>query len=269
MQVQILGKDGTLSSVDPIVFDHSGNVEDFSTIPDQTLLKVNAPGVNADNQNYYIPKINNKNACDQFMYDPSSQSWVSGSPTITSTAGLRIVITPNLAQGRLNVYYVTNPQTYETIPNLSQHMRVETYVSEAITKDNFYRYRIWNVPVQGSFIPLTLHTLGVSNGSNFLCGVVLFLTTDNTIQLQANISMYSATVKPDYEKGRAPQISTRCYSTNEAPTPLEDLDNRVTSLENSMIDLESQVTLLTNQVVAAEERINKVMTKTSSIFVSR
>lgn len=272
--------DGLMSSTDPISWTPATS-NSIAPVALGTLMKVNIPNVNDGNQKYYPFKVNSvtdKNFA--FRFNDADNTWaqITNGLTISTTQGLKIVTIPG-DNDKVFSYIVTESSQYDKIPAISAKMRVETYISEDITAANFKDYRAWDHLGSVTTLPekvfLTFTAMGKNpfNTTQMQYGSIYVAIRKNGeadelyLGIESIPEGYTTTNQTEFNK--IPVISTRYYSASAAPTPIQSLDDRVTSLENSMTGIISQLETVTNLVLSIEERVNKILSSVSTVFVSR
>lgn len=280
MFYQIKQTDGLWNSTDPISWrDYAGTQDNIMAIPDGTITKTNIPNVNKDNVKYYPFKVSQYSP-SLFLYDKATSTWnsvnINASNVIETTKGIRFVTMLSSANAT-KTYVCLDDTEYNSIPNLAGKMRVETYVSDDITKETFQNYRAWDHSgnhTSPNFIPLAVIALRQDSPSSryiLPIGVELRANESGTQDLVFNLPQLKAGYEtdPETENKLLPTIQCQCYAANVSPNPIQSLDSRVTSLENQVLQLQSLVTNVTSDMIALEERVNKILSKVSTVFVSR
>lgn len=279
MLYQVKQTDGMWNSTDPTTWNkYEGSQNDLRGVPDGTLLDANIPNINRDNTRYYPFKVSGR-TISIYVYDDSTSAWITlnmnNDNVLTTSKGLKIV-TMMTGNKNFSLYVCRNNTDYNLIPNISVNKRVETYISDDITKDNFHRYRQWNhygSVYSNPFIPIAIFGIYQSSQTNrdmLIFGVEL-VTKEGGPVLCYHLSYTTPGYQsdPETDDGLLPVIQTYYYDSSEAPTPIQDLNDRVTSLENKMNKLTDQMQDLTNLVLSISERTNKVLSQVSTVFVSR
>lgn len=279
MQYQIKQTDGKWDSTGPIQWtDYNGSQSDLSSIPNGTLMKANIPNINRDNVPYYPFKQTGWDA-QVLAYDDASNNWkavdFNKTNVIETIKGLKTV-TILTSDNTPKLYVCRNNADYSLIPNLATTVRVETYISDDITKDSFNQYRQWNHYGSVSsepFIPISIFVIDKTTMDNHMqiFGVKLVSQSDGSKVLAYHFSytLPGYQSDPATDDGLLPTIQSYYYAAADSPTPVDGLEVRVTQLENIVADLQARVIKLEQQITNIPELIAWTNEAVSKHYVAR